>query len=113
MRSRPKLELLYVPVRPTGGCNLVVEARLESRSTTPIDGIDFLLTGTERHLKGMVVMGTMTAPEYEEHTYVSLGARVPKKTPTPGRHVQRVSFQLPPGIPPSFKSAYTTIAYEL
>jgi hypothetical protein len=113
MRSRPDLKLYLLPGTIEPGTRFRADAELVSRSTTPIDGVEFHLVGKERrHVKTSMV-GNSAVPIYNELTHVELLARTPATTLVEGSHRVSAQFDLPPRCPPSYRSSVTTIRYEL
>jgi hypothetical protein len=113
MRGRPKLQLFINPNPPRPGQPMHADLRLISRSETPIDGIEMTLRGVERRINGMVMAGNVPVASYTTQAHVGLTARKGKRTLGKGEHTVVARFDLPPGIPPAYRSRYTTIEYEL
>lgn len=100
VRSRPDLRVFYsaVPVRP--GTSLVVEARFESRSRTPVELIDFALRGGE------------TVPSAGGHfPRVSLLRRETPGVLEPGERTFRVRFDLPDDLAPTYRGVLGSVRY--
>ncbi|MFO0547116.1 MAG: hypothetical protein U0271_01945 [Polyangiaceae bacterium] len=112
MRSRPKLEVFVKPAHPTAGSTVVVTARLTSSSETPIDGVEFRLSGTERrfsHDSG----GDNSTRVFKTSSIVSLAARSnPEQLHVGTREVQ-ASFPMPLYLPPTYEDPQSSIRYEL
>lgn len=102
------MTVLLRPGAPLPGTVLEVEARFESRSETPIDGISFELEGTERL---MVPRGKSRLTR--EHRHVHLRAEHPPATFTPGTHVYKARFQLPRELPPPYRGRFASVDYTL
>lgn len=105
MRSRPSLSLFLRPDAPTPGSELIAELCLASRSDTPILGVVFRLTGTER---------TLIAGEvYREQHLLNRAAQTGPALLTCGEHRIASSFHIPETAPASYESSHTSIAYQL
>jgi hypothetical protein len=113
MRSRPDLKLYLTPGIVEPGARLRAEAELVSRSTTPIDGVEFHLVGTERCHTGTSMVGNSPVPIYREVRHVDLVGRTPATTLEKGPHRVAVDFDLPANCPPAYRSAVTEIRYDL
>lgn len=113
MRSRPDLDVYLSPDRPHAGSRLRVEVVLRSHSQTPIDGVSARLRGLERRVTGSTMAGDVPVMLYANATHVDLLGRTPAAELTPGEHRFALSFDLPPGAPPAYKSSSTNIEYEL
>ena len=112
MRSRPDLKLYLMPGVIEPGSRFRAVAELVSRSTTPIDGVEFHLVGKERQATTSMV-GSSQASVYREITHVELVARTPATTLVEGSRRFDAEFDLPPRCPPSYQSSVTTIRYDL
>lgn len=95
------------------GTHFRAEAELVSRSKTPIDGVEFHLTGTERRHTGTSMVGTTPVPTYQMITHVDLVASTPATTLDEGVHRVAAGFELPPRCPPAYRSVVTEIRYDL
>ena len=113
MRSRPEIKVYLDPATPTPGSVLEARVVLVSRSETPIAGIDVHLKGQERRFTGYVMVGKVLVPQYETHLQVDLSARSPGALLTAGKHSQEFTFDLPADMPPSYRSKFTSIEYDL
>jgi hypothetical protein len=113
MRSRPDLKLYLIPGAIEPGTRFRAEAELVSRSTTPIDGVEFHLIGKERRHVRTSMVGNSPSPVYHEITHVDLVARTPATTLVKGPHRVAVKFDLPRRCPPAYGSNVTTIHYDL
>jgi hypothetical protein len=113
MRSRPDLKLYLTPGIVEPGGRLRAEAELSSRSTTPIDGVEFHLVGTERRYTGTSMSGNVPTPVYREIKHVDLIGRTPATKLEKGPHRVAIDFDLPATCPPSYKSAISDIRYDL
>ncbi len=108
MRSRPRMTVLLRPGAPLPGTILEVEARFESESETPVDGVFFELRGIER-LRVPRGKSQIT----REHSHVHLRAEHPGATFTPGTHTYHARFQLPGALPPRYSGTYAWVDYTL
>ncbi len=113
MRNRPDLKLYLFPGAIEAGTRFRAEAELVSRSTTPIDGVEFHLVGKEHRRTGTTMVGGTTVPIHQEITHVDLVARTPATTLEEGQHRVAAEFELPRSCPPTYKSDVTTISYDL
>lgn len=109
VRSRPTLEVRYSPRHPRPGQRVRFEAIVTGRTRTPIDGVAFRFTGSERrqqtHGKG---------PAFVGHTWFDLQTETGRGVLEAGETVVHVAdFALPPGLPPGFTSAVSCIEYVL
>ena len=110
MRSRPKLEVVYWPRGPRPGEKLQLEARLFGVTQTPIDKVTFRFTGREERLHAM--QGKTSVPIV--HTYFELEAEAGKTLLRKGQKlVLPFHFELPGGLPPSYRSPVSRIEYAL
>jgi hypothetical protein len=105
MRSRPDLKVYLPRGVLTPGTRLHAEAVLLSRSETPIHGVEAHLAAVEE-----LHVGTK---QYETHRLLDLVARTPEAVLTPGEHRFSFAFDIPPGAPPTYRSAATAITYDL
>jgi len=102
------MTVLLRPGHPLPGTVLEVEARFESESETPVDGVTFELKGTER----------LTVPRGKSHItrthhHVHQRAEHPGATFTPGTHTYHARFQLPKDLPPRYSGSYAWVDYTL
>lgn len=102
------MTVLLRPGSPLPGTVLDVEARFESESETPVDGVSFELKGVER----------FTIPQGRSqltrtHPHVHLRAEHPGATFTPGTHTYHARFQLPRELPPRYSGSYSWVDYTL
>lgn len=102
------MTVLLRPGAPQPGQVLEVEARFESTSETPVDGISFELKGVEwlRVPRGKSHVS-------RAHHHVHQRAEHPADTFTPGTHVRRARFQLPRDLPPRYSGTYASVDYTL
>lgn len=113
MRSRPDLTVYLTPPEVTPGDRLHVRVRLDSRSTTPYDSILVTLTGRENRYERTTSTGKTTHVRYHKRSIISLGARFEGGVLSPGVWERNVQIDLPPDLPPSYKSSLSSIEYEL
>ena len=113
MRSRPLLTVFLTPKEPVPGDRLEVRAVLESRSVTPIKGVEMRVTGTERRYSHNRSRDNMNRRVYRTHTLVDLVSRTEPRELAVGRHEYRAVFDLPPALPPSHEDAVGTVRYSL
>ncbi|MEZ4301198.1 MAG: hypothetical protein R3B70_40050 [Polyangiaceae bacterium] len=108
MRSRPDLTVLLRPGAPLPGTVLEVEARFESHSETPVDGVILELTGVERFAvprgKSQLV---------RTHSHVHLRSEQPGGVFEPGTHTYHARFQLPNELPPRYSGRFGSVDYTL
>jgi len=102
------MTVLLKPGVPRPGELLEVEARLEAKTETPLDGVSFDLTGVET-----VTVQQGRSNRRWSHPHVVLRAEHPGTLLTPGMHSYRARFQLPPVLPPRYLGRYTRIDYTL
>ncbi len=113
MRSRPDVTLYLDPATVTPGQRLRARVRLESRSATPIDGVEVVLTGRESRYKNTSSTGKSSVTYYHRRDVCRLVARFPAGVLEPGRWEREAIFDLPADAPPTFRSRLSAIAYEL
>lgn len=113
MRSRPDLKLYLSPSRPAPGETLKVDVHLESKSETPFEAIDLELIGKESRYSHSTSDGKTSTSHYHQRDSLRLGHRFPGGTLTPGKHTRSVLFAIPESAPPTYKSSYSSIEYEL
>ncbi len=113
MRSRPDLKLYLTPGAVAPGSRFRAEAVIESRSKTPIEGVEFHLVGVERRHAGTSMAGNVAVPVYQEIKHVNLVAQTPATTLDKGQHKVAADFDLPPSCPPAYASVVTSIRYDL
>jgi hypothetical protein len=102
VRSRPKLSVFFSKALALPGETLIVEARLKSRTRTPVEFVDFTLRGGE------------TVPQLGGHFQrIGLYHRETPKVFEPGEHSFRVRFELPEGLPPSHRGVIAWVHYTL
>lgn len=111
MRSRPRLDVSLSGPRH-GGTELVALIDLTARSETPIDAIDVKLVGRMTRFVRTTTIGTMSSDHWEDARLVGLHARL-EGGALSGKRTSRVSFELPEGLPPTFRCATTRIEYTL
>lgn len=111
MRSRPRLKL-FLSGEPWGGGRLLVHLEVLARTETPIDWIDLVLRGTERRAYTVTAAADPIA-QWASVDLVGLLHRLPARTLARGKHEQKVAFDLPAALPPTFRSPVTRIEYAL
>lgn len=113
MRSRPDIVVYLSPVAPSPGQTVRATIELHSKSETPFDAIDIFLVGRESRYKYTASTGKSNVRKYHRRENVRLAYQVPAGKLKPGISKHIVDFNLPANLPPTFKSEYSTIAYEL
>ncbi|MRG96130.1 hypothetical protein [Polyangium spumosum] len=113
MRSRPDVTTYLEPAEPSPGDRVRVHVRLTSRTETPFDAIDVELVGRESRYKRTASTGKTTSRKYHRREILRLGRRFPAGVLHPGTWEQAIDFQLPPDLPPTFRSVYSSIEYEI
>lgn len=113
MRSRPDIVVYLSPVAPSPEQTLRATIELHSKSKTPYDAIDIFLTGRESRYKYTASTGKTTVRKYHRRATVQLVHQVPAGELGAGIFKHIVDFNLPADIPPTFKSEYSSIVYEL
>jgi arrestin (S-antigen)-like protein len=115
MRSRPTLKLYLVPGRAVPGERLTAELVVTSRSSTPVEAIDVSLRGSERRYTNTVTSGDITMTQSATAELVSLGSRITPRGEklAVGEHRFKIYFDLPAGLPPTYTSQLTQIAYVM
>lgn len=113
MRSRPDVTVYLEPSQPSAGERLRVHVQLKSKTVTPFDAIDVELVGRESRYKRTTSTGKTSARKYHRRESLRLGKRFPAGVLQPGTWEQAIDFPLPLDIPPTFRSGYSTIDYEL
>ncbi|MBK8257921.1 MAG: hypothetical protein IPK82_35305 [Polyangiaceae bacterium] len=108
MRSRPDLQVYFRPGVPIPGRTFQVDARFESKSETPVDGVSIELLGTE-----LVRVPRGKSEARHMRTHVHLRSEQPGKVFSPGTHVYSAMFQLPANLPPRHAGRYTVIDYTV
>lgn len=110
VRSRPTLELLHSPSRPRPGDRIQFEARLLSRSVTPVSRVMFHFSGHEERLHAQGGQDGIPI----RHTWFNLYAEAEKTVLRKGEHlVLPFHFDLPEDLPPSFRSPVSKVEYRL
>jgi len=113
MRSRPDVLVFLDPAEPSPGDTVRVHVRLKSETETPFDAIDVELVGRESRYKRTSSTGKTTSRKYHRREIVRLGRRFPEGVLHPGLWEQAVDFPLPTDLPPTYRSVYSAIEYEL
>jgi hypothetical protein len=113
VRSRPDLKVYLSPAEPTPGTRLSAQVVLLSRSETPIDGVEAHLAAIEQRHAGTAVVGNVPVAQYQTCRHMDLVARSPKAVLTSGEHRFTFAFDIPPGAPPAYRSAISSIEYDL
>ncbi len=110
VRSRPTLEVHYSPRHPRPGDRIHFEARLVARTDTPIDNAIFRFRGREKrlhHPMGKTVVSL-------EHVHLDMMAEGGEDVLRAGEtRVLPFEFDLPLTLPPSYRSALSSIEYVL
>ncbi len=104
MRRRPHVKLYLRPSIAAAGSEVVAEAVLTSRSTTPVEAITMVLRGNERVGGGNQFT---TVPIVSQRA--SFGPRTLEK----GEHRVAARFPIPHHAPPSYRGHFIAIDYEL
>ncbi len=86
---------------------------LESRSVTPIEGVEMKLVGVERRYSHTRSSGNSSSRVYKTHTLVSLVSRTEPRELSVGKHEYRSVFDLPKPLPPSHTDAVGSVRYSL
>ncbi|HVK69008.1 MAG TPA: arrestin family protein [Polyangium sp.] len=113
MRSRPDVTVYLDPAEPSAGERLRVHVHLKSKTETPFDAIDVELVGREARYKRTSSNGKTRTRRYHRREIMRLGKRFPAGVLQPGTWDQAVDFLLPHDLPPTYRSGYSTIEYEL
>lgn len=113
VRSRPGLTVFLSPKRPLPGDRLEVRAVLDSRSVTPIKGVEMRLVGAERRYSHTRANGTTSSRVYKTLTLVDLSSRTEPRELSVGSHEYRTVFELPKQLPPTHSDAAGSIRYHL
>ena len=113
MRSRPDLSVYLTPTHVCPGERQRARVVLTSRSETPFDGIDVVLVGKESRYKSTTSNGNNSTRHYHRREILRLGMRFPAGVLTPGTWEREVTFDIPRGAPPSYRSTLATIVSEL
>ncbi|MDC3958401.1 hypothetical protein [Polyangium jinanense] len=113
MRSRPDVTVYLDPAEPSAGERLRVHVHLKAKTETPFDAIDVELVGRESRYRRTSSNGKTSTRKYHRREIVRLGKRFPAGVLQPGTWEQAIDFPLPPDLPPTYRSGYTTIEYEL
>lgn len=101
------LQVFYWPKLPRPGDTVQVEAHLDSRSETPVNGVRFRFTGIEARPDGDSASSGF-------HTYFDLVADSGPLLLAAGARISvPTEFVLPEGIPPSYRSARSRVEYRL
>ncbi len=77
-----------------------------------MDSIEVRLIGVERRYS-YTHQHNNRSRVYRTHTHVSLAAKIAGHTLTPGVFNHAVRFDLPPGLPPSYRDDYASVVYRL
>ncbi len=112
MRSRPDVTVYLDPAEPTPGQRLRAHVRLTAATETPFDAIDVELAGSEMRYRRTVSQGKTSVRKYHRREVFRLGKSFPAGVLKPGTWDQAIDFDLPPYAPPTYRSEFTTIAYE-
>jgi hypothetical protein len=111
VRSRPLVRLLVErqPIEP--GSKVTLDVLLTSRSETPTEHVDVVLTAEE----------AVAIPQGKSYLARQAPVMPPQRvrwnpgTLTPGEHRQRVRLDIPPNVPPSYKlaSGWCRVSYTV
>ncbi len=113
MRRRPDIRVALRPPVILPGVPMSARLSIVSTADTPCDGVVVDCVGTERRYQRTVSTGKSSYTQYHEADVVRLRATIDGFRLTPGTHERVASFPMPHGVPPSYESSLTTIAYEL
>ncbi|MDI1444227.1 hypothetical protein [Polyangium sp. 6x1] len=113
MRSRPDVTVYLDPAEPSPGDRVRVHVHLKSTTQTPFDAIDVELVGRESRYRRTSSNGKTSTRKYHRREILRLGKRFPAGVLEPGTWEQAIDFPLPHGLPPTYRSGYSSIAYEL
>lgn len=113
MRSTPTLILEVRPAVVHPGDKVRVRLLVTSASETPASGLSISLVSKQRRFKEQETRGSSKTNRYHVHEVLEAEATYPGRTLTPGTHEFVVDFTLPTGIPPSYESRHSSIAYAV